>query len=421
MSVGGAATPFTIPRPRARLAPGAFVCAALVAGVLVTAAIGKATSTKLAGPDLALVIGEALVALAALVFHNRRLLWVGVALLFGAFAGYSGQRLYSGHDCGCFGDSAWAKTFFQPRVTLAIDLFAVAMALALAGSARLRGVVAPFSVLLSSVAAAAGVGLSYAALHSPEAYKAPDHVVKTTTTGSAGPVATLMALPMMEDIRSATLRDPAWLVYIYNPECHICQEHLPAFNDYMDRHAADAVMRVRVVSMADAESQHEIPMWAWEQVPTTVLFRAGAEITSFGRENVPDPETVRSGLVESPGGDGAPGADAVGRLLASPDMADIATARGGPAWLVYVYNPECAECLTHLGVFKAFQQQAPKDADLQVRILSMQDLRRRMGLEVHDWPGIPTTLLMRNGRIERTYVNQDVPDPFEVWAGLGAK
>ena len=102
-----------------------------------------------------------------------------------------------------------------------------------------------------------------------------------------------------------------------------------------------------------------------------------------------------------------------------PMMQDVLTSGPtGPSWLVYVYNPECPLCLTHLSAFNQFVEEAPDDPTLRVRIFSMQELEEH-GVAMYDWATVPTAALYHDGMLKKLYPPQEVPDPFELWMELG--
>ncbi len=120
--------------------------------------------------------------------------------------------------------------------------------------------------------------------------------VRSALSGESDPFATLLDLDMMSDLRAAGPDDPATLVYLYNPNCPTCIEHLVVFEDYLAQRPADDVMRVRVISMLDLEEQHGIPLYLWTP-PQTILMQGGEITSRYNEDSTPDPFDVLRELI----------------------------------------------------------------------------------------------------------------------------
>lgn len=417
-----------------KVQPAALLFALALATVLGVAVYGKwnAPDSARTALDSAVIIFQPLFALALIVFHARRWMWGAAALLFASFAGYTTAAIAMGRPCGCFG------TMLEPRQVLAIDLVAVAVCLFFATGASAR---ATIGAMVTTLALAASAG---AALY---VVTAPPPAAKFEKAQGRTPVDKILLTEGMQDVLSSPETGPAWLVYFYNPECEICMKHLPGFQAQQKAWAADKSLRVRIVNILDHHNAYMsdpepddalkrgVPIWAWDPAPPiTALIRGGRIDKTWAPNETPEPTVVREQVIagtidlsqsshtrvgaSSAASQAEIGALAVARLMASPRMADIAQpgAAGGPAWLVYVYNPECPKCLDHLTLYRQFEEQSPADANLRTRVLSMTDLQSEIGVQIYEWPGVPTTILVRNGKVVRTWDEASIPDPFEAWA-----
>lgn len=422
---------WSLPAAARRVQPIALLFSLAIAGVLVAAVVGKLQSGLKSPTDYAVVILEPLFALALVVFHARRAVWWASALLFAAFAGFSATALLYGRPCGCFGE--WLST----RETLAIDLVVIAVSLFFATGSSAN---ATIGAMVTALAVAASGGSAFNIL------TAPPPPEKFERAQGSTPADKVLASEAMQDVRSSPETGPAWLVYFYNPECEVCMKHLPSFEQDMQAHATDRGMRIRLVNLLELDKQYNldpepdlskkkgVPIWAWDPAPPlTALIRAGRIEKRWGPHETPEPGAVRAqiaaGTLDLSGGQRVPssvgnaaskaeaGTLAVARLMASAKMADVAHAQaGGPSWLVYIYNPECPKCLDHLALYRQFEEQNPTDSPLRTRIFSMTDLQSELGVPIYEWPGVPTTLLVRGGKVVRTWNETSIPDPFEAWA-----
>ncbi|TVQ31908.1 MAG: hypothetical protein EA376_07940 [Phycisphaeraceae bacterium] len=380
--------------------PPALLASLVIAAILLTAVTAKIMSimstSSFAMSDFALIGAEIVIAFAVVAFHSKRLTWIGVTILFGAFAGFAGQRAFAGQSCGCFGE--WN---ISARVTLGLDLVAISLGLALATRGARFGATS-LGPLVTAAAVAAGIGVVASIATAPP--PASEYELRTgrTTVGK------LMSLPMMVDVREPTHRGPSWLVYIYNPDCPKCIEHLQDYDDYMAANPDDGLLRVHVVSMETLENEHDIPLWAWSDVPTTILVQGGLVTRRWGMDDVPNPYSVRESFMTEP--------DGVGRLLVNtPLISDIAQAGpDDPSWLVYIYNPTCPDCIEHLAVLRRFMEEHPDDPALRVRTLSMLELENSVNIPTWEWPGTPTTIHIRDGQVMGIHHTSDFLDPWSL-------
>ncbi len=378
----------------------ALVLLAAVASKFITQEVdGKVFTPTKTTLDWVVIAAQPIIALLIVVFHRRRLTWMCVALMFGAFAGWTGFALYNGTDCGCF--SGWITT----KTTLAIDLFGVAVGLALASMKPAPGR-DPFGALATGTAVFAAIGVAFGSV------MAPDVEGEIEEEGTS--ISRVLALPEHAAIGDAGPDDPAWLVFVYSLDCPHCQMYLPTFTKYENERNDDDVLRVRTIAMESLEADHEIPMWSWPHVPTTYLISGGVVLDEMTDEGPPPtPDEIRQRL--------DPGQAAIARLMNTPEMVDVKS--GGstdPHWLIFVYDPTCELCMEQYLMHNAYlQANGVEDSILRIRMFTKQELEERHGIAPWDWPGTPTTLLVHNGSIERVYKTGEGVDPFQLKSRFG--
>lgn len=335
----------TLPqRPRGLARALLFLLAVAVAGLLGFAAFAKATTKPPATSDYlgwAQIVGEVVVALLILAMHRRAWAWGFIAVLFAAFTGYTMHRLFGGaRSCGCFG-----KFSVPPATTLTIDAAVVALALAATIALRLHRALT--WLVASALLPAAIVGALYGQSQpTPDDFK-PGSVFERAAQeraknragappgapapdGEAAPVRAdapafdplsmrpadvLMLVPDVQEeflagatapgwlarlTEAAAERDgPAWLVFVYDPNCDVCQRFLPFYSGYEQASANDALLRVVTVQKGDL-TKFGIEDWAWAHSPMTLLVHRGEIIHEWGGEDTPMPGAIR-GRIETEG------------------------------------------------------------------------------------------------------------------------
>lgn len=233
---------------------------ALLAFAIVTKAMELSAKGRLFsdfGVGHATVIVELAVIAAMLIFHRRWIVWIGVALMFAAFSGFTFYHVMNEGSCGCFG------AFTPPSgVMVGIDLAVVLAAVGVAALLR-----APRAVLAGTVVAglAALMGGNYFSYTRTSEYAALQY-------GESAPDR-LLASDLGAEIRAATPGGPAYLVFIHEIGCHVCEQYLPDMElsqEELDA-AQDPTLRVRVWSKDEAFEQAQIDDWAWEGTPYTFL------------------------------------------------------------------------------------------------------------------------------------------------------
>jgi hypothetical protein len=93
------------------------------------------------------------------------------------------------------------------------------------------------------------------------------------------------------------------------------------------------------------------------------------------------------------------------RLLESEPMRDLREQPpGGPAWLICAFDPTCHICedMKPLIEFKRDELAETNDPILQVRIFSITELEKTLGIETFAWE-TPTIFVVQNGRITKLW------------------
>ncbi len=386
----------------------ALLAAILVALILGTASYGKLGTGEPAAFDYVVAIGQVVIALLVLALHSRAVTWLGVTLLFSAYLGYASQRWLGGVACGCFGElSVLGVDLTKPWVSFGLDVFGIVLGAAMLWRLRRSGSEF-FGWVATAGAVLAGVGMAFGSATSPPP---PSEFVEKS--GGLTPIQQLLALPEMSETRRPD--GPAWLLYLYDPTCHICQEHLPYYEGYEPANPSDPILLVKTVAMTDLETRPEdpIPIWAWENVPTTVLMRGGVAIDVGGGQNdLLLPQRARQRLLF--GED-----DPVVALFTLPIMEDVAAADpDDPAWLVYLYDPGDDAAMRRLAAIQEFERAHEDDPILRVRTLSMLGLERSFSVSMDGWTTSSLTLIVNAGEVTHRATGDRQPDPRAARARL---
>jgi hypothetical protein len=310
------------------------VAALIVAAFLGLGVYGKLLTTKPIDqiepiPGEYQAIFEAIVGLALILLHRWGVMWAFIALLFSGFTGVALHRLILGAEsCGCFGGIK-----IPPEVTMTLDASIVFMSAWLARAWGLRpwGFALTLSVVPTLVIAGAMYSRSATpdadAINFDEVFGAPDNTVAplpTEATPTEKPAEDISAAVESGKItaRDALLRLPAafergafgdaarpawldelraasdpnaalpWLIYVYNRNCDICQEHLPEWNDarqiYEEDLASDkAAMGVLLIEWEELIPL-KIPTYTWgAQTPITLLIDDGKIVRDWRGEAQP--------------------------------------------------------------------------------------------------------------------------------------
>ncbi len=280
-STGGCAC-----QPRKGFDPVALTAGLLVSGVLGFAALAKFTgpnpNEKIPGTDFLLdyaVAGaEVIVILGLLALHRAKHVWLLTAIMFAGFAGYAGFYTALGRSCGCFG-----KLWTPPLgVTLAIDIAFVFLSLVMA---KRRG--AKFGIILAA--------LAVAGLASFAGYKYADSKPRAETVAekheNKDAPQRLLESALLADLRDLPAGAPAYYIFLFDPECHVCEEMKPIVD--MDsgnlESSADPDLQVRMYSIPELEAQLGIERWAWMGTPSVVVIKDGQVLRNLMWNNKPSP------------------------------------------------------------------------------------------------------------------------------------
>jgi hypothetical protein len=240
---------------------------------------------------------EVLVLVVLLATHRRWWGWAMTALLFGALGGYGLFKSWHGESCGCF-----AKMFDPPPYSMAaVD--AVIVLVSLVMGAWLRAPRAALPAVLVGAVAAGGAGWWFSDLTTPprraevaekyEGLTAPDR---------------LFASEWMRDIREQPPGGPSWLVFCFDPACHICEEMKPLMDFKREEYeeTGDPVLQIRAFSIPEMERELGIEAFAWE-TPTLMLVQEGRIVRRWAGKELENftPERLQ-GIYDSvfDGGDG---------------------------------------------------------------------------------------------------------------------
>ena len=333
---------------------GAWRAAAVTVALILCAFLVLAVVGKFSGPnpqktldlfgseikvDYLIASGEVVFVLALLGLMRRRIAWAGVVTMFGGFVGYAGYYLFM-HDgsCGCFGSVIDLPTW----TPFAVDVFAVLSGLSLlvtGGVDRRRvGAVAVIALLLSGVGyvtaqqtapptaaeleaaakkqleeeqAAARAAADAArengddtadaengdnpmAEQTPEQEAAARRAARIEALGTrASAPERLVRSDLFADIMGQPDGGPAWLVFIYDPECEVCMEKKPDYDDWQVELAeSEEPLRVFQITKEEAEGSTGVEYWAWTGSPVTFLVRDGVVTNRWVDEAAPNPEEI---------------------------------------------------------------------------------------------------------------------------------
>lgn len=415
MNPSAPATPAAL---RTTAKPGAleWIASILVGGLLVFAASMKVFNhgeTALGPGTFVLAAGETLFAALLIAFRTRWWAWASAAALFGAFAGFAGFRSYWGStSCGCFGALS-----IPPNITMSIDI-AIAL-LATFMAARRSATMSPTGLVatVAGIAAVLGSGVGFA-VSDPRPEDFGDDATRLLlelrpTARPDDPIKEIRAL--MPEVASRNAGGPAWYLYVFNPDCPICQEHLPRMRALQARWADSDILRLGIISMADLQEYANIPQYAWGTPPLTLLVQRGIVARRGSGLDMLEPEAIYAELAD------APQADPYGALLELSEVREAveASANGGPARLIYLYTSTCGACRAHLSEMEEFSAQRPDDPLLQIMSFSHEELTQR-GVDPMHWSELRNAYLVRNGELVQTYSANSIPKPIDVLVQVAA-
>ena len=93
---------------------------------------------------------------------------------------------------------------------------------------------------------------------------------------------------LLADVREQEFGGPAWLIFNYDPECHICEEIMP-YMDFMGEDwelSSDPVLQIRKFSIPDMVEETGIERYQWPNTPTMFVVRDGEIVAQWYGETV---------------------------------------------------------------------------------------------------------------------------------------
>ncbi|MFM9956572.1 MAG: MauE/DoxX family redox-associated membrane protein [Phycisphaerales bacterium] len=230
--------------------------------------------------DYVVAVSEFVIVLLLMAWHRRRFVWPLVAMMFAVFAGYSLYWTVRGEKCGCFG-----KLWEPPLgVTLGIDIAMVFLSLMIAGAMRVpKGLIASVLVVC--------LGMGFGGYVMAEKLAPPKRTQAVGMTGQDR----LLASELLKDVKEQPAGGPRWYVFIYDPDCHLCEQMKPMIEMFEQQYAAgDPNMRIRKLSVVEINEKTGIDTFEWNPTPTALLIKDGV-VEKVWRGNevpLPDPEFV---------------------------------------------------------------------------------------------------------------------------------
>lgn len=247
--------------------PVALTLAALMAAVLGFAIFAKfyAPNPKMLALEYTVGAAEAVILVGMFAFHRAWWAWSGLTLMWAGLAGYSFFKSWHGEACGCF------STLWEPPqyFTAVLDSIFALLALGMSVRRGASGGIALGTVALALVCGAAGWAAGDQTTPPRRAETAKKHEGKDAKTR-------LFESDLMADIREQPEGGPGWLVFCFDPTCHICEEIKPfmEFKQAGYEETGDPVMQIRMFSIPELKEQIAIETYAWE-TPTVFVVRNG--------------------------------------------------------------------------------------------------------------------------------------------------
>jgi len=240
--------------------------------LLMAAVLGVSIYAKFAAPnpkqvtlDYAVGAAEIVVLMALLASHRRWWAWSAMAVFWAGLAGYSFFKSWHGEACGCF------AALWEPPAYFSGALDTVFAVVSLGLSVRSGG---PRNIVRASLIAAVAAGLI--GWQAGEKTTPPKRAEVAKEHAGKGAKHRLLESELMADIRAQEEGGPAWLVFCFDPECHICEGIRPFMEFKKEEYAesGDAVMRIRMFSIPELEKTASIEVYAWE-TPTIFVVKEG--------------------------------------------------------------------------------------------------------------------------------------------------
>ena len=262
-------------RPIPRRASSGFT---IVPALIISALLGFAAFTKFAyaNPkqlafDYATGTIEVLMVIALLSFRRRWPMWALLTVFFAGMTGWSLFKSLHGEACGCF------AAFWEPPKFFTVAMNSVIIAASLAVMARLGATLPIITGVLSISVAAGGTGfvISDAATPPKRAETAQKHGGKLASQR-------LLESTLLADVVAQPADGPTWMIFAYDPTCHICEGIKPFIQFKTDElsSAADPIMQIKSINIVESEKTTGIEQFAWE-TPTIFLVQQGVIVKSW--------------------------------------------------------------------------------------------------------------------------------------------
>lgn len=244
----------------------------LAPALLIAALLGFAAFTKVYAPnpkqvalDYATAGLESLVLLALLVLHRRWAMWGFITIFFAGLAGFAFFKSAHGEACGCF------AAFWEPPkyFTFVMDVVIVLVA---SGLMLVRGATMYTLAGIGALAlASGGAGWAFA-----DAVTPPKRSETMQKHGGKTAMVRLLESPALADIRAQEPGGPAWMIFAYDPTCHICEALKPymLIKEAELTETQDPVLQIRQLSIPELEKSVGIEAFAWE-TPTLAIVQDG--------------------------------------------------------------------------------------------------------------------------------------------------
>jgi len=127
--------------------------------------------------------------------------------------------------------------------------------------------------------------------------------VRADLSPDGDPILRLKEIEKLEEVFNAPEGGPTYLLYLFNPECPMCIEHLGQFRAFEDAVGKNhPLVRVRTISMFEIENRLGIPLYRWPSVPFTARFEGGEMKQKYLADETPNAFELleeRGGAAES--------------------------------------------------------------------------------------------------------------------------
>jgi hypothetical protein len=249
------------------LSPVTLVPAVLIAALLAFAAFTKFAfpNPKQVGFDYATGAIEVVLVGALLAFHRAWAMWAFCIVFFAGMTGWSAFKSFHGEACGCF------AAFWEPPKFFTVALNSVIIAISMGLMARCGGTLPLVTGVLSMALAASGIGWVVSDTMTP-----PKRAETAEKHGGKIAAQRLLESELLADIAKQPEGGPAWLIFAFDPTCHICEQLKPfvEFKTSELTETQDPVLQIRSVNIPETEKTTGIEAFAWE-TPTLFIVQDG--------------------------------------------------------------------------------------------------------------------------------------------------